>query len=302
MPDIAATLDTLKRSLSTGCLTVTSPRNGIGRIYLLLGAVVLVTSVDPIGRLALGDVLGWSDATAHFDPNARPPEQETLDMAGGRIAEADPLELARRRRRTYRQARWVLRSCTVVGLLVVVLIPAAAVGLAGGWIWQSRAPEAAAAAVYRAAPPCGFAGPGQGCYRIEQGQLVSISRIPGRCGQETDRLTILLPEGQRQTDLTFDCLAPYVAYGDVAGRVPVKLFGGWVTAVGTSDGRMLETVNSPAVGASAAKGVSVVIIALLGPWLLFLLFLLVRHPGAIKDIWKLLRKGQLRDPESRAAA
>ncbi len=301
MADIAAALETLKSNLSTGCLTVTSPRNGIGRIYLLFGAVVQVTSLNTAGGLTLGEVLGWSDATATFNPNGRPTEP-LRDETHGAIASADPVEFERRRRRTYRQARWILRSGTFIGLLLFVLMPATAVGLAGWWLWQSRAPEAAAAATYKAAPPCRFAGPGQGCFRIEQGELVSVLRIPGRCGSETDRLTILLPDGQHKTDVTSDCMAPYVAYGDAAGQVSIKLFGGRITAVGTSDGRMLETVDSPAVGASSAKGVSVVTIALLGPWLLFLLYVLVRHPGAIKDGWKLLRNGQLRDPESKAVA
>jgi len=220
----------------------------------------------------------------------------------GEIAPADPLQSERRKRRLLQQVQWGVRWFMLLGLLIFVVLPATAVGLAGWWIWQSRAPEAAAAAKYKAAPQCSLRGPGQGCYRMEQGELVSVSRIPGRCGSETDRLTILLRDGQHQTDLPFDCMAPYVAYGDAAGRVSVKLFGGRITAVGTSDGRMLETVDSPTVGASAAKGVSVVTIALLGPWILFLLYVLVRHPGAIKGVWKLLRNGQLRDPQFKAAA
>lgn len=214
---------------------------------------------------------------------------------------ADNLELERRKRRLLRQAQWVLRSCALLGLLIFVVMPALAVGLAGRWVWQSRAPEAAAAATYKAAPECGLGGPTQGCYRIEQGQLISVLRFPGRCGGQTDRLTILLSDGKHQTDIKFDCLSPYVSYGDAAGRASVKLFGGRITAVVTSDGRMLETDDSPAVGASAAKGLSVVAIALLGPWLLLVLFFLVRHPGAIKDVWKLLRDGRLTDPESEAA-
>ncbi len=221
-----------------------------------------------------------------------------MDLMNGGSPPAGPLALERRKR----QVEWGMRSCALLGLLLFVVMPAMSVGLAGWWLWQSRAPEAAAAAKYKAAPQCSLAGPGEGCYRIEQGELVSVLRIPRRCGAETDRLTILLPDGQHQTDLMFGCLSPYVSYGDAAGRGPVKLFGGRITAVGTSDGLMLETVDSPAKGASAAKGLSVVAIALLGPWLLFLLFVLVRHPGAIKDVWKLLRNGRLTEPESRAAA
>lgn len=217
------------------------------------------------------------------------------------IAPADPLELERRKRRLLQQVQWGVRGFMVLGLLIFVVMPAMAVGLAGWWLWQSRGPEAAAAAKYKAAPECGLGGLTQGCYRIEEGQLVSLLRIPGRCGGRTDRLSILLPDGQRQTDISFDCLSPYVSYGDAAGRVPVKLFGHRITAVGTPDGGMLATVDSPAVGTSLAKGLSVVAIGLLGPWLLLVLFVLVRHPGAIKDVWKLLRDGRLTEPESKAA-
>jgi len=298
VPDIRAILETLKSNLSTGCLTVNSPWNGIARIYLLLGTVVSVTSVCTARTIALDQVLGWSDATADFDPNARPYEQEMNDPTGGRAA-LDPLERERRNRRLTTQIEWGLRAFALLALLFLVL-PTLGAGLAAWWLWQSSGSDAAATAKYRAAPECGPGSSSQGCYRIQQGQLVSFTRLPGRCGR-TDRLGIMLVDGQHETDIRFGCLTPYARYGDAAGQIEVKLFDGRITAVVDSNGQLLETVDSPAAGASLAKGLYIVTLVLLGPLVVLALFILVRHPGAIRDLWMLLVKGRLQDPQSRAA-
>jgi hypothetical protein len=188
-----------------------------------------------------------------------------------------------------------------VGVIVFFVTPAIAIGITGWWLLHDLSPLARDAAQYRAAIECDPGLPLVPCYRLEAGQLLSLSRIPEKCGSRTDRLVIKLESGTYQTDISFDCLAPIVEYADASGHVTAKLYAGRITAVTALGGTVFETNDSPAVGTSLARGLFLVTAAFCGPWLLLNLIVLVRHPRTLLGLWRMLRWGHLAERPSIAA-
>jgi hypothetical protein len=188
-----------------------------------------------------------------------------------------------------------------VGVIVFLVTPAIAISIAGWWLLHDLSSPARNAAQYRTATECDPGLPLMPCYRLEAGQLLSLSRIPEKCGSRTDRLVIKLESGTYQPDISFDCLAPIVEYADASGLVTAKLYAGRMTAVTALGGRVFETNDSPAVGANLAKGVFLVTAAFCGPWLLLNLIVLVRRPRTLLGLWRMLRQGRLAERPSIAA-
>jgi len=188
-----------------------------------------------------------------------------------------------------------------VGVIVFLVTPAIAIGITGWWLLHDLSSLTRDAAQYRTATECDPGLPLVPCYRLEAGQLVSLSRIPEKCGSRTDRLVIKLESGTYQADISFDCLAPIVEYLDTSGLVTAKLYAGRITAVTSLGGTVFETNDSPAVGTSLAKGVFPVTVVFCGPWLLLNLIVLVRQPRTLFGLWRMLRRGRLAEGPSIAA-
>jgi hypothetical protein len=202
------------------------------------------------------------------------------------------------RERHQRHARSIGRLLALAIILFLVT-PAVAIGLSGWWFLDGLGSSAKAAAEYKAAAQCDPGLPLVPCYLIEKGQLLALTRIPGKCGSRYDRLSVRLESGTYQTDISFDCLASWVDYANAAGQVTVKLFDGRITEVATTDGTMLETTGAPG-GNQPQKGLFIVVLAFCGPWLLFNLFVLLIAPRLMLAIWHLL-VGQSSKPTAMAA-
>jgi hypothetical protein len=188
-----------------------------------------------------------------------------------------------------------------VGVSVFLVTPAIAIGITAWWLLHDPSSLARDAAQYRTASECDPGLPLVPCYRLEAGQLLSLSRIPEKCGSRTDRLVIKLESGTYQPDISFDCLAPIVEYADASGLVTAKLYAGRITAVTALGGTVFETNESPAVGTSLARGVFLVTAAFCGPWLLLNLIVLIRRPRTLLGLWRMLRRGRLAEQPSIAA-
>ena len=193
----------------------------------------------------------------------------------------------------------LIGSLLALAIILFLVAPAVVIGLSGWWFLDGHGPAVKAAAEYKASPQCDPGLPLVPCYLIEKGQLLSLTRIPGKCGSHYDRLSVSLDSGIYQTDIHFDCLADWVDYANAAGQVTVKLFDGRITEVATTDGTMLETMDAPGA-ALLAQGVFIVVLAFCGPWLLFNLFVLFVAPRLMLAVWYLLI-GKASKPTAKAA-
>jgi hypothetical protein len=272
----------LKASGSTGCLTVDSVDGDVGRIYVLFGRPFHAITAHASGTPALHEMLNWPGATTAFDAQAILPTQQTIGTSpstAGREA-----------------GSWILRLSAILGLLLLVVLPLSAVGIAVWSIVQSLGPENAAATRYAAAPQCSLTTLAQDCYAIERGRLLSLSWSYGKFGARTDTLVISLPDGTHTVRVYFDVLGPRnIQYASSDGRVKLKTYQGHITELFAADGASLETSESPATGPQLGKGPQVVVIMFCGVWLLILAYALVRNPGAIKGTWKAITHGRLFD-------
>lgn len=79
--DTAARLQQLQNDRATGCLTITSSDGLVAQIYLLFGRLFYAAGPTTEGEAALKNVLSWSDVGLSFDPNARLPTKESIDLS-----------------------------------------------------------------------------------------------------------------------------------------------------------------------------------------------------------------------------
>jgi hypothetical protein len=228
--------------------------------------------------------MSWRDTTSSFDESARLPEVQTISPPAPVV---NPTSV-----------EWAIRGCVVIALLLLVVVPVGGVGFAA-WLFQSSlAPTAASARAYRNAPSCSEGAVPPSCVREEYATLLSLYHVPGRFGSHTDFLSLQLSDGPHQVEVAFDIRGPRVNYGSPSG-VRVREYRGVVTTVFTDDGKALETVDSPA-GGNPSQGIAIVMAAFLIPWLLLVVYGVIRHPGSIRDVWKLLRKGRLVEASAQA--
>lgn len=192
-------------------------------------------------------------------------------------------------------AKSIVRLGTGLRLLVLV-VPLSAVGTAVWSFWQSYIPASAAAARYAAAPQCDRTTQAQDCYALERGQLVSLSWSLMRFGAYTDTLVVSLPDGMRTADVSFDIFGPKnVHYASSDGQVKVKIYHGQITEVFAADGTSYETSGSPVTTPYRLTGYQVIVMVIFVPWLLIMLYALVRHPRAVKVAWTGITAGRLVD-------
>jgi len=160
-----------------------------------------------------------------------------------------------------------LRSCLI---LVFVILPVVGLAFAVWLFFTPTASENAAEAAYANAPACPVSGPARDCIKLERAVLVSLDRIPGKCGSFHDRLGLQLGDGVHQAQIGFDCFAPYPFYASIGGHVKVREYRASITTVYAADGTAFETTDSPRGGASWRRGIAAGMAAVLGSWVLFL--------------------------------
>jgi len=198
----------------------------------------------------------------------------------------DPGAGARSKSFALRHRSLTLRSCLLTALLVLVVLPAAGLGLAVWLFVTPTAPEAEAMRAYRSAPVCTTPAAAD-CITIEQAEVVDVFATQGRCGSRTDTFKLRLDDGVHLTNIYFDCFAPNVYFAPIGGQARVREFRARVTTVYSSNGTAYETGDSPTGGSSWRGGVAAVLIIFSAPVLLIGLIFVVGL--GLRSIWRLLR-------------